>query len=229
VNSSSATTDYYPERGVNEFLNKASTERNIESVSHRYDPDINAVHDERIISIAEALGHLRDFEFIRNLLTTYYSVSQASVIPSPMVLDALPSLFDCIASFNLFNSTADDRDQLSRLAENVLNSTSARINIKDSLSPSDFMGLYTGKNLRLEYIGIVLSVAARSCLIGLAKDGEQRDPLIRDIYRCSTTCLHLARELTPMNDILVWFSQDHLMLTACIEGYSSKLTDRLEL
>lgn len=214
---------YYPERRVNEFLSGAPTERQVDSASHGISPQSKSIHGEHVASIAKVLSHLRHFEFIHNLLITYYSASRASVIPGSLILCALPSLLDSITPFELFKDAADNDLQLLRFSETVLCSTSARINITTSLSPSDFMSLYTRENLRLEYLGITFSVAARSCLIGLAKDGEhQHNDFIRDMYHCSTTCLQLARDLTPINDMLVWFSQDHLMLTACIEGDSSK-------
>ena len=214
-------SSHYPERGVNDFLAEAPAQQIVEASAHRLRPCSTAIHRERVASVAQVLGHLRDSDFIRNLVTTYYSASQASVIPSSLVSSALSSLTDTINAFGLFNGTVDDNAQLLRLSETVLCSTSAQINIDDSLTPSSFMGLYIGDTLRLEYLGIVFSVAARSCLIGLAVDGRQCDAFIRDMFSCSTTCLRLAREVTPVNDMLVWFGQDHLMLMACIEGDSS--------
>jgi hypothetical protein len=222
MNVFSVATSYYPEHGVDEFLTQALNPRSFESVSHRFGPQCEPLGRESVESVTMVLGQLRDFEFIENLLTRYYSVSQGSVIPSPLILSSLQSLSDSITTFNLFNDAADDNHQILQFSVDVLRSTSSRINITPSVSSSDFMHLFTGKSLRLEYLGIVFSVAARSCLIGLAKDGEQRDDFTRDMYRCSTICLRLARELTPVNDMLVWLDQEHLMLTACIEGDSSK-------
>lgn len=214
-------TKFHPARKVNDFLTEATRERDTDSNLNPFSTQGRSIYDERIALVAEILQVLRDFETIRNLLTTYYSTSQASIIPSPLILSALPSLSESVI-LSLFDGGAEGNDQLSRLAEDVLISTSSQINVTATMSPSEFMHLYTGKNLRLEFLGIVFSVAARSCLIGLAQDGEQRDTFIQDLYCCSTICLRLARELTPLNDMLVWLGQDHLMLTACIEGDSSK-------
>lgn len=216
-----ANTKYHPARKVNDFLTEATRELVTDSNPEPFSTQSKSIYGEQIELVAEILRVLRDFDTIHNLLTKYYSTSQASIIPSPLILSALPSLSES-AIRSLFDGEAEGNDQLSHLAEEVLISTSSQINITALMSPSEFMHQYTGKNLRLEFLGIVFSVAARSCLIGLAQDGEQRDAFAQDLYCCSTICLRLARELTPLNDMLVWLGQDHLMLTACIEGDSSK-------
>ncbi|EFR02296.1 hypothetical protein MGYG_05294 [Nannizzia gypsea CBS 118893] len=217
-----ASNNHLSGRGIHQFL----AQDIVETSAHRFRPSPEAIRREQVVSIAKVLGYLRDCELLCNLVTAYYSASQASVIPSSLISSALPSLIQTINKFGLFNDTADDGPGLLRLSEDVLCSTSAQININASLTPSDFMGLYTGDTLRLEYLGIVFSVAARSCLIGLAKEGRQHDAFIQDMYSYSTICLRLAREVAPINDMLVWFGQDHLMLTACIEGDLSESTWR---
>ncbi|KAJ5239537.1 hypothetical protein N7468_004156 [Penicillium chermesinum] len=215
-----ANTKYHPARKVNDFLLEATRERVTDSNATLFSTQGESIYGDQIALVAEILQVLRDFNTIRNLLATYYSTSQASIIPSQLILSALPSLSESVLS--LSNGEGEGNDQLSRLAEEVLISTSSQINVTALMSPSEFMHLYTGENLRLEFLGVVFSVAARSCLIGLAQEGEQLDAFARDLYCCSTNCLRLARELTPLNDMLVWLGQDHLMLTACIEGDSSK-------
>lgn len=222
ANTSSDILNYRTEHecGVRD-IGEASTNRNMESPSQDFMTHYKPNHGERVASIAETISHLRDFGFINDLVCTYYSNSRASVIPSSLILCALSSLSNSIATFNLFRNEIYDNDNILRFGEAVLRSTSTRISTT-SLSHSDFMNLYTGENPRLEYLGIVFSVAARSCLIGLAKDGEQHDAFIQDMFSCSTTCLCLAREITPVNDMLVWLGQDYLMLMACMKGDSSK-------
>ncbi|KAJ6141208.1 hypothetical protein N7470_010104 [Penicillium chermesinum] len=217
-----ANTKYHPARKVNDFLLEATRERVTDSNATLFSTQGESIYGDQIALVAEILQVLRDFNTIRNLLATYYSTSQASIIPSQLILSALPSLSESVLS--LSNGEGEGNDQLSRLAEEVLISTSSQINVTALMSPSEFMHLYTGENLRLEFLGVVFSVAARSCLIGLAQEGEQLDAFARDLYCCSTNCLRLARELTPLNDMLVWLGQDHLMLTACIEGDSSEDT-----
>lgn len=219
----SITTNHHPERAVDGFVAEASPDPIVQAPAQRFGrPCSKTITREQVASVAQVLGRLRDSGFLQHLVTTYYSASQASVIPSSLISSALPSLTETINAFNLFNGTADDNAELLRLSEAVLCSTATQINIDASLTPSGFMGLYTGATLRLEYLGIVFSVAARSCLIGLARDTRQRDDFIQDMFSCSTTCLKLARKITPVNDMLVWFGQDHFMLTACVEGDSSK-------
>jgi Fungal Zn(2)-Cys(6) binuclear cluster domain len=189
---------------------------------HRSRENHNALYDERIATIAGTLRHLSDSDRIRVLVTTYYSASQASVIPSSLIIHALPSLSDTLSFIGFNEVTGAQNNKLRGLAETILVATSSRINLGSSLKPADFMALYTGKNLRLEFLGIVCSVAARACLLDQTRGDKRHTDLVQKLYQCSTNCLQLARELTPVNDMLVWLGQDRLMLVSLIEGESSK-------
>lgn len=212
--------DFYPEREVNNFLAEALVEHNIDTIS-----SLACAHrenEEHITSIVGVLSCLCEFDLIRNLLITYYSASQALVIPGPLILKGLASISEVLALLGVFDHVGDDNQQLVFLSKAMLRSTSAPLTITASLKPSDFIGLYTGKNLRLEYLSIVFSIAARSCLLGLATDGEQHGAFIQKMYSSSKTCLRLAQQLAPVSDILIWSAQEYLNLAACIEGDSSK-------
>jgi hypothetical protein len=212
--------DFYPEREVNNFLAEAPLEHNIDTISFLTRPHREI--EQHITSIVGVLSCLREFDLIRNLLITYYSASQALAIPGPLILKGLASISEVLALLGVFDHVGDDNQQLVLLSKAMLRSTSAPLTITASLKPSEFIGLYTGKNLRLEYLSIVFSIAARSCLLGLAKDGEQHGAFIQEMYSSSKTCLRLAQQLAPVNDILIWSAQEYLTLAACIEGDSSK-------
>jgi hypothetical protein len=107
-----------------------------------------------------------------------------------------------------------------------LKSTSTAVSITATLTPAEFINMHTGEHLRLEYLGIILCLAARSAIFELAQENESYDNFIRDLYWCSTACLRLARELTPLNDAMTWLSLNDFTLTTSTEGDSSKSHSR---
>lgn len=83
--------------------------------------------------------------------------------------------------------------------------------------------MYNGESLRLETVGLIYSIAARSCTLGLGRDDEKREDFVQAMFRCSTTCLRLVRDIAPqINDATVWLAYENLLLTMSIHGDASK-------
>lgn len=211
----------YPETSINTFLNDTPE-------AGPYEIHTNSLgSQEHIASVAGILRHLRDFDFISDLVQSYFSATTAYFLPSTLIMDALPSLSQIAADFEILVNAAVNPAQLSCLAEDVLRSTATPVKITPSLTPAEFTAIYTGRSLRLEYLGIVFSVAGRSSLLGLAKGKEPDNTFIRSMLIASSKCLQIAREVTQINDMLVWLGQDHYMLASCLEGDASKLRQLL--
>lgn len=183
----------------------------------------NRTQAEHAVRVAEILGHLRDFGKIKDLMTSYWPVSQSAVLPEALIMLGVPALEQ---TMNATSGGMNEQDELQRWAKAILNSTSSRILVNAVLDWQDFMSLFTGSNLRLEYLGLVFTIVARSYLFGLAKDGARDRTFVQDMYQCGTTCLQLARELTPVNDMTVWLALDHGILTSIVEGDCSKSFSR---
>lgn len=172
-------------------------------------------HEAQLINV---LRHLQDFETIQDLMDSYWPASQSAILPGALIMSGMLSLGQTIANYG----AADDEDRLLPLAKIIIESTCTRIRVEASLTPGDFMAFFTGDNLRVEYLGFICSITARSYLMGMAKDGAKDKAFLNSLYQCSTTCLQLARKLTPVNDMTVWLAQDHATLAAAVEGDSSK-------
>ncbi|KAI5235761.1 hypothetical protein E4T43_09036 [Aureobasidium subglaciale] len=93
--------------------------------------------------------------------------------------------------------------------------------LTSSTSLVEFLGFYSGANLRLESIGLIFTIAARVARLGLAHHGEIDHNFVQAMFQCSAECLRLARELaSEMNDVMIWLSYENLRLSTTIQGYA---------
>lgn len=231
VSASIATTpslvvSHRSEHGLNESLALKPGDLDWDSVESRFrrlGATLETSHEERVVLVAEVLSQLRHQPLLSKLLSEYFPASQAIFLPGPLALPAVSSFETTIASYQLFDGTEGEQTRLIRLAEKVLRSTEIVPEITESMTPEEFVAMHIGENLRLEYIGLVYSIAARACLLGMTRDDQQHDKTVKDLFRSSTVCLRLARELTPVNDAMTWLAQDNVTLTTSLQGDSSEL------
>jgi hypothetical protein len=184
-----------------------------------------AIRAEHVAVVAEMLFHLRDLDMIENLLNEYYQHSPAALVPGPLVLPALSALQTCFAGFVSFSEQGKDgiTGTYLQLAEKVGQSTSTNIDIDLESTPSSFCASYAGAPLRLEAVGLVFALAGRSCLLGPGRGDDRRDDFVHSMFRCSTCCLQIVREVAPqINDPTVWLAYENLLLTTSIQGDASK-------
>ncbi|KAK4501066.1 hypothetical protein PRZ48_006872 [Zasmidium cellare] len=138
---------------------------------------LNRTRTEHTARIAEVLGHLQDFRRIEELMAAYWPASQSAILPGALIMSGLSSLGRMVAECSGFN----DGEHTLQLAKRIMDSTSYRVKVDASLTPMDFMGFFTGDNLRLEYLGLVFSIAARSYFIGMAKDPAWDGHFLKDV------------------------------------------------
>lgn len=187
-----------------------------------------AIRAEHVAVVAQMLLHLRDLDTIEKLLNEYYQHSPAALVPGPLVMPALSALRTSFAG--VASLLESDRDETAgnylQLAERVVQSSSTNIEIDLESTPSSFCASYAGAPLRLEAVGLVFALAGRSCLLGPSRGDDRRDDFVHTMFRCSTCCLQIVREVAPqINDPTVWLAYENLLLTTSIQGDASKSCD----
>jgi hypothetical protein len=89
-------------------------------------------------------------EFIADIVNAYFSFSQTSVIPSPFALSGL----------QVVRAQVEDAQQepegLEQLLDTVSENTTKPFEVPHDMSPNAFHTLYTGQNLRWEFVGMFL-------------------------------------------------------------------------
>ncbi|KAK6004845.1 hypothetical protein QM012_007624 [Aureobasidium pullulans] len=190
-----------------------------------YDDRGNKTLEGDLLSITQILSHVQHCAIIKKLVTEYYDLGQAAVIPRHLVLPAIAD-FEQIHEEVLSHGAATTDENARRaallpVAERIRLATISKIEITPSTSLDDFRSYYTGANLRVETIGLICTLAARAARVGLFPDDMDVHDFVQTMFQCSARCVHLTRELaTEMNDIIVWLSYENLRITTSIQGYA---------
>lgn len=185
-------------------------------------------YDEHLRSIEGILSQLKLFPVIEKRLHSYYRSSQVPLVPLPLTLQLLDAVRSCATVSNYLrrlNADPKATSNGSQLAKNILASSSSDIVMTPHLNLSAFCALFTGKNLRIETIGLLLTMTARSSLYSMRNGDSQSDDLefIREMGYHGNSCLRLARELSPQTtDVMIWLAHENLQLATHFDGDASK-------
>jgi len=160
--------------------------------------------------------------------TNLFPFSQVAVVPRLLILQLIASIrIGLVASGYIKEERAGELSvhHCSRLAEDFLLSSSSEVVITLDLDLGAFCALFSGANLRIETLGLLYTMAARSSLyaIGHGHDNYQDDGFIREMGWYGNLSLRLARELAPQTtDLITWLAYENLQFTTLIEGDASK-------
>ena len=164
----------------------------------------------------EVLGCLDDLPTIQQLVREFYDVSQAAAVPAPLILNAVEQM-----SIDIQHS------QIS--ARSVLRNTAQPIEIPTELEGNDFHELFTGKQLRLEIIGVVCAIAGQACCFALAHDkfrgstgAARRAEFPKRMMAINDIVTTICRMITPTNDLTIWTLHESVLLSSLVHSYSSE-------
>lgn len=209
-----------------DYLNQSSHRRNSDG-SDASDHELTFQHyiskSTRMRMTLDVLSSLRHICLIERLVLEYCESNQAGTVAAPIILNSLVSIKTTVEKFGLENTAPD-----AQLSTAILSNTMRPLEIPWSTEASSFHELFTGTKIRLEIIGLIVTIAARSMFFGLALDmwnGNDRRAIrpqfTNEMLRASTTCLELCMRLTTVNDLLLWLLYDNLLLTSIMCGDTS--------
>ncbi|KAI2472282.1 hypothetical protein F4781DRAFT_438501 [Annulohypoxylon bovei var. microspora] len=185
-------------------------------------------HDEKSyeghLAVAEEIvSQLKFLPFIEKLFDEYFSFSQIAPVPRQIILQLVKSIHSNLAIPNgNCEETVECIPGTSQLAKNILHSSSSEVTLTSAIDPKSFCALFCGENFRVETLGLLYTIAARSYLYNMINDKKKHESFIRDMVRCSNLSLKFARDLsTQTNDFIVWLAHDNIQLTTLIEGEPS--------
>lgn len=192
--------------------------------SQPFAPDCPKDKEENLAAIQEIASLLRSFSLIDTLIEEYFSFSQAAIVPRPVVRQLFDSIRKnmCSSNDDMLKSGEVDCD-VSSLTAILLRSSSDAISVASSLDLEAFCALFSGPRLRVETLGLMYTIAARSYLYSRRRDDKTLDSIVQNLVRCSTLSLRLSRELAGQdtNDVIAWLGLENVQLTSLLEGHGS--------
>ena len=176
---------------------------------------------------SKILALLHPFSVIEDLIHSHSLKSQVFTVAPPLVLGALPHV-RAILEAESSPGTHAKNDALSRkITENTLRP----LLIPDSTTAARFHTLFTGQNLRWEFLGFLFAIAGQSALVSAPNaspltsgnaDDIDRTQFIHDMMMASRTCVALCRhDGAVVNDLLIWLLYDNLLFSTMHYGDSS--------
>ncbi|KAK5111350.1 hypothetical protein LTR62_005190 [Meristemomyces frigidus] len=177
--------------------------------------DSGAGDEERILMIAEILDGLRHFEMMRQSLRKYCLETKASSTPSWLIVSGVETLETLAGSHQPGSLRTID------YARRVLELSKRPLVITSSTTPAEFASMYSGPNLRLDYLGIVCAIAGRSYIYEESECGIN-DDFVQTMYRYSAICRRLSRDVSPMTDVMTWHALEHMLFSSHVIGDKSE-------
>lgn len=165
---------------------------------------------------------MQPFSAIENLVRQHYKASQVLTVAAPLVLGSLPHI----------KAMVDQKDaDIEVIARTVNENTLRPFVIDASITATNFYDLFTGQNLRWEYIGFLFTCAGRWAMTGQADSPKftnaygviiDRKTFVHEMMMASRTCVALCRQNgAVVNDVLVWLLYENLIFSSMYYGDSS--------
>jgi hypothetical protein len=155
---------------------------------------------------------------IKELLHQYYADTLAALVPEQLTW----ALTDAVErNLQLGQSPAfsdGDGDGFTTLAAATLRATSTRNAISTTLSPESLVRQSSDGGIRLEVLGLICAISARSMVSNTACQDQARG-LKGKMLKQASFCLATAREVSPLpNDMSLWFRYENLKLVIAAQG-----------
>ena len=178
-----------------------------------------SVKEAHISQIAAVILQVHaNYEFIKHALVGYHSMALASLVPGAITLGFTFSLPDLFLSAGI-DGTPGSQSRARAFAKAVLHSTTLGFVPNSSTTADEFIAAWSGRNIRLQSIGLICTIAARSMLFGVAGDDEDHEGFIRVMLQSSSSCLSVARDIAPIvDDVFLWLEYENLHLSKAVRG-----------
>lgn len=161
---------------------------------------------------------LQHVSLIQSLVDMYMRTSKVSPTATLIPLEAVDTLQHL--------AIAD----LHALAQKVTRNTQKQLQVPPEMHASTFSTLFTGDNLRWEFLGLVFAWAGLSLSMSLPNekgsamtpDGISKTSFAQLLTACSDACIILCRQNAHANDILSWCLYENLILQTFQHGEASE-------
>lgn len=153
---------------------------------------------------------------IEDLIHHNFLRSQVFTVAAPIVLGAFPHVKSIVEQ----ESSAAGGIKNDVLSAKISQNTLSPLIIPTSITAREFHSLFTGQNLRWEFIGFLFACAGRLALakpatssIFVNANGEvvYRDRFCHEMMMASRTCVALCRHNgAVVNDLLIWLLYENV-------------------
>ncbi|KAF7157768.1 hypothetical protein CNMCM6106_003751 [Aspergillus hiratsukae] len=162
---------------------------------------------------------LRPLRLYEDLVTEEYDQTPFTVVPAPLVL----------APLRLLRSHWDkERWPQEDLGSRITQNTATKlVNIEANMTTDQFYHLFTGPNLRWEFVGLIFGLAGLGASVSSrvtaffsvnGKDELSADAFAKEMAAASHACIEICKRYDNVNDLMVWLHYTYYVLASNIMG-----------
>jgi hypothetical protein len=120
-----------------------------------------------------------------------------------------------------------------RIYDQITAATSHSLRLTSETSREEFYSLFTGENLRWEFVGFIFALSGNSVqrrydethVLDLGNGEEMdADTFAKEMLLASNACIEICRQYEHVNDLITWMYQCHLYLGSEVLGETSVLS-----
>ncbi|KAE8355181.1 hypothetical protein BDV28DRAFT_55721 [Aspergillus coremiiformis] len=191
------------------------------------DTSVKSLDPDRLRAGIELLKLLYDFPIYDVLIRKFYTRKGIIVVPITIVEAIIESIRN---TFDGLDIGSDIDAQFQALVYQISQNTSRPLSPHGSMTVHEYYASFTGKNLRWEALGVVLSGSGISLmstsdndpdLVQAAPSSEARERLRAQIVEASSICLGFCDQASSINELLGFAQYNDVMLKTQHYGDSS--------
>ncbi|PGH14178.1 hypothetical protein AJ80_06047 [Polytolypa hystricis UAMH7299] len=173
--------------------------------------------------LSQLISGIKLFE---ELINGFYEQGQLRAIPGPLVLIPLRLARTYLASLGRLSKL--EREELcGKITKNM----TVPLQPPSNITFENFCSLYTGENLRWEFIGVIFALAGVAALWPEARchsplrldDGNELhlETFAAEMAAASEDCMTMCKQYEVINDLMVWLCYAHWVLSSDVLGETS--------
>ncbi|PLB40807.1 putative C6 transcription factor [Aspergillus candidus] len=148
----------------------------------------------------------------------FYAWSLVAIVPL-ILLEAIMESLRVI--FDNLDTAGDVEAQLRAVAHRIFERSARPLTSNGSMSVREYCDSFTGDNLRWEALGIIFATAGIASmvtpdsdpeLVDAASDGQSKERIRAQIVEASNVCLELCDHPAAVNELLVFYRYNDVML-----------------
>ena len=186
--------------------------------------DLSRWRGDRAYMASRLIRLLSGLDFYIELVTSYYALGEFTVVPARLIIDPLRYTKIYLESTGWLEQSRHE-DLYYKITKNTTTSLPTT-----ATTPEEFYSLYSGENLRWEFVGLIFSLAAFGMECYPARDpvlcldnGEQlsMEAFTAEMAVASNACLQLSKQYDNVNDLMIWLQCSNTGLAADVFGETS--------
>ncbi|KAI1931403.1 hypothetical protein LOZ65_001211 [Ophidiomyces ophidiicola] len=194
-------------------------------------PEFARWQNKQLSLQSQLLKLITSFDLYEKLIGYYYERGLFSIVPASLTLGAVKYARAHLATEDLSNIRQKN------LYRKICQNTAKPLEISATASAEEFFQLFTGENLRWEFIGLIFALAGLGVVNSLTHTGDKSlrfadgeieidESFSTQMVVASNNAIEMCRQHDKVNDLTIWLEYNHCVLISMVLDETSHLVYR---